>query len=115
VGDAAGLVDPLIGEGIRYAMHSARLGVKAIVSGDLASYDDAVWREIGHSLATAGMAARLFYWRPRACYRLGVQNPITVDHFADLLTGRYNYQGIGRRILYNTVQWMLNGSLKGET
>jgi flavin-dependent dehydrogenase len=107
VGDAGGLVDPLLGEGIRYAITSAQLAAEAIASGDLAGYEAAVWREIGHSLATAGMTARLFYRWPRHCFELGVRNRATVQELVDLVTGRSSYEGIGRRLIVATARWLL--------
>ncbi len=44
VGDAAGHVDPLTGEGIRYAMWSGALAARAILVGKPRRYDDD-WRE----------------------------------------------------------------------
>jgi len=110
VGDAAGLVDPLIGEGIRYAITSGRLAAEAILQEDLAVYESRIWREIGHSLATAGMAARLFYRWPRRCYELGVRNPAIVRLFLDLLADRASYQGIGRRLIASTVRWLVQST-----
>jgi flavin-dependent dehydrogenase len=43
VGDAVGLVEPLIGEGIRYAITSARLAAEAIARDELSGYEAAVW------------------------------------------------------------------------
>jgi geranylgeranyl reductase family protein len=107
VGDAAGLVDPLIGEGIRYAMTSARLAAEAIARDDLSGYEAAVWREIGHSLASAGMVANTFCHLPRLSYRFGVQNPATVRHMIDVLVERRGYVGIGRRLMVATALWLL--------
>jgi geranylgeranyl reductase family protein len=109
VGDAAGLVDPFTGEGIRYAMASARLAAATIAAGDLSGYEAAVWREIGHSLAMAGRTADLFYRFPAASYRWGVRNPATVRQFVDLLAERFSYQGIGRRLVAATARWLLTG------
>jgi geranylgeranyl reductase family protein len=44
VGDAAGHVDPLVGEGIHYAMHSAKLAARTILNGDMHLYD-ALWKD----------------------------------------------------------------------
>ena len=104
VGDAAGLVDPLIGEGIRYAIASARLAAEAIVRDDLAGYEGAIWREMGHSLATASMAANLYYRIPRLSYQMGVRNPATVRHIVDVLAERSSYVGIGRRLVAAAVR-----------
>jgi geranylgeranyl reductase family protein len=107
VGDAAGLVDPLIGEGIRYAITSARLAAQAIARDDLTGYETVIWQTIGHSLATAGLMANLFYHLPWLCFQLGVHNPATIRHFVDLMAGRFSYEGIGRRLIAITLRWML--------
>jgi geranylgeranyl reductase family protein len=107
VGDAAGLVDPLVGEGVRYAMRSGRLAAEAIARQDLAGYEDAIWREVGHSLATAGLAANLYYRLPRPCYQIGVGNPAVVRQFVNLMSERFSYQGIGRRLIAATILWPL--------
>jgi flavin-dependent dehydrogenase len=108
VGDAAGLVDPLLGEGIRYAITSARLAAEAIVGGDLTGYETLIWSEIGHDLATAGLAAGLFYHWPATCYRVGLSNVATIRHLVDLLAEKCSYQGIGRRLLAAAIRWNLS-------
>jgi geranylgeranyl reductase family protein len=109
VGDAAGLVDPLIGEGIRYAMASARLASQAIIDDDLSGYEAAIWREMGHSLATAGLTANLYYRWPKLCVQLGLRNPATIRHFVDIFTERSSYEGIGRRLIATAARWQLGG------
>jgi geranylgeranyl reductase family protein len=47
VGDAAGLIDPLSGDGIYEAFLSAKLAVEAILDGDLAVYESRVIAELG--------------------------------------------------------------------
>lgn len=44
IGDAAGHVDPILGEGIYYAMSSAKLAARAILNEDIQSYDT-LWKE----------------------------------------------------------------------
>jgi geranylgeranyl reductase family protein len=106
VGDAAGLVDPLVGEGIHYAITSARLAAEAIERGDLTGYEEAIWQEIGHSLATAGLAAHLFYRMPALSYELGVRNPAAIRRLIDVITGKCSYQGIGRRLIAAQFHWV---------
>ncbi len=43
VGDAAGHVDPIVGEGIYYALCSAEYAREAILAGNLMQYED-LWR-----------------------------------------------------------------------
>jgi flavin-dependent dehydrogenase len=107
VGDAAGLVDPLFGEGIRYAIKSARLAAAAIVAGDLGSYEHAIWHEIGHSLATAGLVAQWLYRLPRLSFLLGPSNPGAVRSLVDILSERTSYQGVGRRLIALVALWVL--------
>jgi geranylgeranyl reductase family protein len=114
VGDAAGLVDPLLGEGIRYAITSSRLAARAIVQDDLSGYEDAIWEEIGHSLATAGLTASTYYRIPRLSYRLGLQNPVAVRHVLDVLGEQASYVGIGRRVLGATLLRLLGAGRRAE-
>ena len=109
VGDAAGLVDPLIGEGIRYAIQSAELAAAAIIRDELAGYEAAIWREIGHSLATAGLTAGLYYRLPWLCYQLGIRNPAAIQQFLHVMEEKSSYQGIGRLVIAATLRWLLHG------
>ena len=99
VGDAAGLMDPLSGEGIRYAIKSARLAAEAILQGDLSRYTTWVQKEIGANLSCARWLAALFYGLPRLCFRLGVRNPKATQLLAEMLNDRATYLDISRRIL----------------
>jgi geranylgeranyl reductase family protein len=107
VGDAAGLVDPFIGEGIRHAMTSARLAAGAIVRDDLSGYERGIWQQIGHDLATGGLVAGVYYRLPALCYEIGVRNPKVIHQFVDVLAERSSHQGIGRRLLAETARWLL--------
>jgi len=59
IGDAAGLVDPITGEGIHYAFKSAELLAQTIEKPD--EYASQVGREIGRELARAARMYRRFY------------------------------------------------------
>jgi flavin-dependent dehydrogenase len=109
VGDAAGLVDPLIGEGIRYAISSARLAAEAIANGDLSGYEATIWRQIGRSLGTAGLAATVFYSLPWLGYQLGLRNRETMQYLVDVMAGRASYQGIGRKLVAAAIRRPFEG------
>jgi geranylgeranyl reductase family protein len=70
LGDAAGLVDPLTGEGIYYAIKSAQLAAPIIThclqagTIDLKGYQDAVAKEIMPELKASQALLRLFAWFP---------------------------------------------------
>ena len=61
VGDAAGLVDPITGEGLYYALRSADLLAQALIAGDASRYSHSVRREIMPELETAARYADRFY------------------------------------------------------
>ena len=90
-GDAAGLVDPFSGEGIRFAVKSGRWAAEAVLSERPEMYQKMVDRKLGleHTLAVG--LAWLFYRFPRLCFALGVRNPFTSLAFADMLSDRAGY------------------------
>ena len=61
IGDAAGHVDPITGEGITYALWSAELAGVAISEGSVLKFDD-LWRaEYGHNLISGSMMRNTFF------------------------------------------------------
>lgn len=94
VGDAAGLLDPLSGEGIRHALHSGRLASEAIVTGTVPGYSTRVHQEIGRHLLAGRRLARLFYAFPRQCFRLGARNDLVVATLLRMLGGEITYREI---------------------
>jgi geranylgeranyl reductase family protein len=94
VGDAAGLMDPLSGEGIRPAILSGRLAAEAILAGRPESYAAAVERRLGRNRLPALFLALLFYLLPDFCFELGARNPIVTQAFMDLLGGRIGYPNL---------------------
>ncbi len=91
VGDAAGLVDPLTGEGIRLAVKSGRIAAEAILSGQVDRYPTRIWREIGFNHMLGAWLSLAFYHFPRLCYTLGVRNPFATRAFVDLIADRATY------------------------
>jgi geranylgeranyl reductase family protein len=61
VGDAAGLVDPITGEGLYYALRSADLLAQALLASEPSRYSHSVRREIMPELETAARYADRFY------------------------------------------------------
>jgi geranylgeranyl reductase family protein len=90
VGDAAGLADPLSGEGIRYAIKSGRLAAEAILSGHPERYPKMIFRKIGLNHLFALGASLLFYKFQDLCLFLGAPNPFTTQAIVDLLADRAN-------------------------
>jgi geranylgeranyl reductase family protein len=94
VGDAAGLVDPFTGEGIRFAIKSGRLASYAILSGHPEHYSDLVYQQIGRNHLLGGALTNLFYSLPHPCFELGVRNPFATRAFVDLLADRMGYGSV---------------------
>jgi geranylgeranyl reductase family protein len=87
-GDAAGLVDPLSGEGIRYAIKSGRLASQALLAGHPENYEKMVHRQIGLNHTLAIFTAQVFYHLEALCLFLGAPNPFTTQAILDLLSDR---------------------------
>jgi flavin-dependent dehydrogenase len=68
VGDAAGLVDPLSGDGMYEAFVSAKLAADAIVSGDLDGYTAALSAALDRHAAASWAAKRAFDRYPRTVF-----------------------------------------------
>jgi len=116
VGDAARLMDPLLGEGIRHAVDSGRLAAECILSGDLQGYSKRVHREIGRDLLWGQRWARLFYGYPRMSFELAVRNPRFVNEFLRLFAGTISYRRMAARAIPNLLLGLARRSpVKRET
>ena len=91
VGDAAGLADGLVGEGIRYAIKSGQLAAECITRGAIAEYTRLVRRRIGWSLSWANFGAWIFYNLPEICFFIGAVNPHSTEGFIATLNDEYGY------------------------
>jgi hypothetical protein len=103
---AAGLMDPLLGEGVRHAIHSGWLAARAILSGDLSRYSRAVHRHIGNHLILGRVWAWAFYQHPWASYRLAVCNPRVNADFVRMFTGELTYGGMLLQMPRYACEWM---------
>ncbi|RMH57012.1 MAG: geranylgeranyl reductase family protein [Candidatus Hydrogenedentota bacterium] len=97
VGDAAGLVDPLSGEGISYAIRSGILAARFVdekISGGAnaeGGYTETVEKEISRGFAFALRLAEIFFTHPRLCYFIGVRSISVNNVFARLISGEIDY------------------------
>ena len=100
VGEAAGMVDPLIGEGIRPAMFTgvqAAAAVSNALEGNanaLANYTETINQEWGANFAKADFLAGLFYKAPKIAYKLGVKRPAAGQLMGKILCGELSYSQI---------------------
>jgi flavin-dependent dehydrogenase len=117
VGDAAGLVDPVTGEGLYYAMRSADLAAEVLLDGpDHAAeqYRSVLWREfvadleIGARLAKRLFGGRFLYSDVTARMIQFMRRSPTFCHIMqDLFAGTQNYIDLKERLKAS-----LNGTLR---
>lgn len=108
-GDAAGLVDPVTGEGIYFAMRSGELLAEALLEGDPQAYPGRVWRDFGRKLALGARAARFFYHETflgggstTRLVQFARRSPAFQNLLRDLIDGSQSYPGLATR-LYKTL------------
>ena len=86
LGDAAGLVDPLSGDGIYEAFLSARLAADAVLAGDLNRYERELRRTLASQLAAAWDAKVALERFPRLTYAV-VRTPFLWNAVVSLIGG----------------------------
>ena len=119
VGDAAGLVDPITGEGLYYAIRSADLAARTLLSdigdmaGKMAHYRQWLRRDFTIDLEFgARLAKKVFHGRflcgsvTERMVQFTRRSPRFSAIMQDLFAGRQSYSSLKRRLLRN-----LNGSL----
>lgn len=120
VGDAAGLVDPITGEGLYYAVRSGDLASRAVlddrhaITDKAAAYRAALAREFSADLEFAAtLAKRVFLGRflfrtvPQAMVQFMRSSQRFRDLMQDLFAGTQPYSELRARLLRN-----LNGTLR---
>jgi flavin-dependent dehydrogenase len=114
VGDAAGLVDPITGEGIYFALRSAEILAGAIDRPE--QYPVLVWNEIGRELAQASRMYRKFYtgrflggdFRKRVV-QMARRSRTVQQILENLMGGQQSYSTLKRKLLFSvpSVGWDL--------
>lgn len=104
VGDAAGLIDPLSGEGIGNAIRSGQLAAEAALGYldgaalDLGAYEAGVLAEIEPELAAARELQALFHQRPWPYVQLLRRSGRFWGAFCRIVRGESSYDGFRRRL-----------------
>ena len=86
VGDAAGLVDPLSGDGMYEAFTSARLASEAILAGNTTRYAEALARALDDHAGASWVAKRALDQHPAVCF-WAARSPGVFGVVAGLLRG----------------------------
>ncbi len=104
VGDAAHLVDPVLGEGIYYAILSGRMAARSIIDWigkktmDLSTYDEQVARDIYPEFRVAARMAWTLYTFPQISHRMLSRRLGIVNLYAEVLKGRETYQSFYAKV-----------------
>jgi geranylgeranyl reductase family protein len=99
VGDAAGLVDPLNGEGIRYAVQSGRLAAEALLAEKIGQYEKRIHRQIGRSHRVNWLVAQIAYRHQGAFFELFMHNPFARRAFSDSFSEKSSQRALMLRLL----------------
>jgi len=97
-GDAAGLVDPLSGDGMYEAFVSARLAVDCALSGRFDDYEPALERELGRSFAASWKAKYALERAPRLIFGVA-RLPLVWGFVSGFLRGDFTHPGEARGLV----------------
>ncbi len=105
IGDAAGLADPLLGEGLRPAILSGLRAAAAVIqarageAGAIAAYSQVMHEDWGSDMVLAQRLAGLFYRFPKLAYKVGVKRPAAANIMSQILCGHLRYRDVTDRAL----------------
>lgn len=106
VGDAAGLADPITGEGIHYALKSAQILADTIEKPD--QYAAKVWLDIGRELALASHMYKRFYrgrflagdFRKRVV-QFSKRSRTLREILGNVIVGNQNYLSLRKKLFFS--------------
>ncbi|GAB6138475.1 NAD(P)/FAD-dependent oxidoreductase [Halanaerobaculum tunisiense] len=99
IGDAAGLVDPLSGEGIFYALKSAQLASKTILdilqgSNTLTRYTTAINQQLVPEFKQAKLLTNFFFFAPEQIHRLLTTKEWILEELLEVIYGLKSYNDL---------------------
>jgi geranylgeranyl reductase family protein len=110
LGDAAGLAEAVLGEGIYFALKSAALAADAFFAADGApqagDYARRLEREVLPELAAAERLARLCYAHPRFVFERIARSPYASGLFLGLVTGAVGYRECLAKAIATLPRWL---------
>jgi len=120
VGDAANLADPWMGEGISYAVVSARLAAEqmyyALQSGeiDLSGYTQLINASITPQLLSARLFAKAVYSLPELCSELLSKSPFMQQMVFDVIRGDRSFKEMTTALLLGLPRIVVETLFKHE-
>jgi flavin-dependent dehydrogenase len=114
LGDAAGLADPVTGEGIHHALRSAHVLADTLRDeGSPARYPERILEDFGRELLKAAALRERFYSPgfPRRMVRFSARSPAIERVLVDLVLGEQGYLGLKRRLLRAAPRFAMEATL----
>jgi len=114
LGDAASLAEPLTGEGIYYAIKSAKLAARIIYQGlldnslGLSRYTQQINAQITRDFKYARLLASLLYHLPQLSFHFFVRSPLVRWGIADVLYGNSTFAQLFYRLLRNSPKILIS-------
>jgi flavin-dependent dehydrogenase len=102
-GDAAGLADPLTGEGISYAVLSGKMAAEALVRAGKdperasSEYEALLASDLLGEIRTARLISDILYLMPQFAFRLFHRQQRFPEAVVDVFAGLRSYRGLLRR------------------
>jgi geranylgeranyl reductase family protein len=104
VGDAAGLVNPYLGDGISHAITSGSIAAECVANNTVDQYTDKIYDKLGSHFDASLRLANIFYRFPRLLYPL-VKRSRSAHHAMEMLRG--NTPRLSTPISQFIFNWML--------
>ena len=98
-GDAAGMVNPLFGDGILHAVRSGIIAAECVADGRTLEYSSRIHAEIGPDFEAARRLAGPFYQFSRIFYKQIIRRPSATRAAARLLAGDALFTDAGKRAM----------------
>lgn len=92
LGDAAGLADPFLGEGISYAIQSGKIAAECIINNKTDNYDKIIENEITSNLRYARVLVKLVKLDPKRFIKLLSNDKTIAMDYVEVMQGNSTYQ-----------------------
>lgn len=99
VGDAAGLINPIFGDGILHAVKSGGIAARSIIDDAAEEYSDRIHAEFAANFDAALNLAQIFYQWTGVCYQYGVKYEKSTRYATQLLCGDLLFTDLAGRAM----------------
>lgn len=99
VGDAAGLINPLFGDGILHAVKSGVIAAESIINKETVSYTKKIHKEFAQNFDNAKRLAPIFCKYVDSLYGPVVKRPVATRIAAELLADELSFEDIADRAI----------------